>query len=60
MTRGVTGKYDELIAQGITPVRRWGQPEDMGDVVAALASGKFDFCAGQIIDADGGFHIQRL
>lgn len=60
MTRGVTGKYDELIAQGITPVRRWGQPEDMGNVVAALASGKFDFCAGQIMDADGGFHIQRL
>ena len=60
MTRGVTAKYDELIGQGLTPLPRWGQPEDMGDVVAALASGKMDFAAGQVIDADGGFHIRRL
>ena len=51
---------DKLIAEGITPIRRWGQPEDIGNMVAALASGKFDFAAGQIIDADGGFHIRRL
>lgn len=60
MTRGVTAKYDELINQGLTPLPRWGQPEDMGDVVAVLASGKMDFAAGQVIDADGGFHIRRL
>jgi len=60
MTKTVTSKYDKLIGEGVTPIRRWGQPEDIGNMVAALASGKFDFAAGQIIDADGGFHIRRL
>lgn len=60
MTAGVREKYDKLIAEGLTPIKRIGTPEDIGKAVAALASGAFDFCTGTVIHDDGGFHIQRL
>lgn len=60
MTAGVHEKYERLIAGGITPIKRFGLPSDIGNAVAALASGAFDFCTGQVIHEDGGFHLQRL
>lgn len=60
MTFGVMDKYEKMIGEGLTPIRRFGYPEDIGKAVGALASGAFDFCTGQVIHADGGFHIQRL
>ncbi len=60
MTREVTALYDELIAKGISPIKRWGEPEDVGRAVAGLASGDFEFGTGSVIYADGGMHIQRL
>ncbi len=60
MTAAVTEKYDALIAEGITPIRRWGQPEDVANAVGAIASGKLDFATGTVLDVDGGFHVQRL
>ena len=61
MTEGVQEKYDRLILEeGITPIRRWGQPEDIGACVASVARGDFPFSTGQVFDVDGGFHIQRL
>jgi NAD(P)-dependent dehydrogenase (short-subunit alcohol dehydrogenase family) len=60
MTAGVKDKYDRLIADGITPIKRWGQPEDIGKAIAAIAAGSMPFSTGQVIDVDGGFHIRRL
>lgn len=60
MTEVVTEKYDKLIAQGITPFRRWGEPEDVAKCVLAVAKGYLDFSTGTAINADGGFHIKRL
>ncbi len=60
MTSAVKDKYDKLIAEGITPVKRWGQPEDIAKVVGAIAEGKLDFSTGQVINVDGGFHFRRL
>jgi NAD(P)-dependent dehydrogenase (short-subunit alcohol dehydrogenase family) len=60
MTSGVTEKYDRLIADGLTPIRRWGQPEDVARAVVALAEGYFPFSTGEIINVDGGFHMRRL
>lgn len=60
LTAGVKDKYDKLIAEGITPIQRWGQPEDIGKAIVAIAEGYLPFSTGQIIDVDGGFHIQRL
>jgi NAD(P)-dependent dehydrogenase (short-subunit alcohol dehydrogenase family) len=53
-------KFGKLIEEGITPIKRFGTPQDIGECVAALCSGQLDFATGQVIDADGGFHIRRL
>lgn len=60
MTACVKEKYDRLIADGLTPVGRIGQPEDVALAVSALASGSFDFCTGTVVNADGGFSVRRL
>ena len=60
MTTVVKDKYDKLIAEGLTPTQRWGQPEDIGKVVGAIAEGRLDFSTGQVINVDGGFHLRRL
>ena len=59
MTSKVKEK-DKLIAEGITPIKRWGTPEDIADAVLVIASGKLGFVTGQVINVDGGFHIRRL
>jgi 3-oxoacyl-[acyl-carrier protein] reductase len=60
MTKVVTEKYDKLIAEGLTPIQRWGLPEDIGRAVGAIAEGRLDFCTGQVLNVDGGFHLRRL
>jgi len=60
MTAPVREKYDRLIAEGLTPIRRWGQPEDVAAAVAMLVSGALAFSTGERINVDGGFHIRRL
>lgn len=61
MTRVVREKYDRLIhQQGITPIRRWGQPEDISRAVVAIAEDYFPFSTGEVINVDGGFHLHRL
>lgn len=60
MTAAVTAKYDKLIAEGITPIKRWGEGEDVAKCVLAAASGLLDFGTGTILNADGGFHLRRL
>jgi len=60
MTAPVKAKYDKLIADGLWPIRRWGQPEDVAKAVAAIVLDYFPFSTGQRIDVDGGFHIRSL
>jgi 3-oxoacyl-[acyl-carrier protein] reductase len=60
MTASVKAKYDGLIAEGLTPIPRWGTPEDVGRAVAAVATGMFPFSTGEVINVDGGFHLRRL
>lgn len=60
MTAGVTTKYDKLISEGLCIQPRWGEPEDVGRVVAALAKGDFMYSTGQVIMVDGGMTIPRL
>jgi 3-oxoacyl-[acyl-carrier protein] reductase len=60
MTRVVREKYDRLIAEGLTPIRRWGQPGDVACAVVALAEGCLPFSTGEVINVDGGFHLRRL
>jgi NAD(P)-dependent dehydrogenase (short-subunit alcohol dehydrogenase family) len=60
MTAPVKEKYDKLFADGLTLERRWGQPEDVGRAVAALARGDFPYATGQVVNVDGGMMIGRL
>lgn len=60
MTAGVREKYQKMIDEGVTPIRRFGRPEDVADCVMAAASGRLDFATGQVLNADGGFHLRRL
>ena len=60
MTAKVKEKYEKLISEGITPIKRMGQPEDIGKCVASIAEGNFDFCTGTVIDCDGGFNVRCL
>ncbi len=60
MTAPVQGKYDQLIAGGLTLQERWGEPDDVGRVVAALARGDLPYSTGQVILVDGGLTVPRL
>lgn len=56
----VKEKYDKLISEGISPIRRWGRPEDVGKAVAAIAQDLLPFSTGEVLYVDGGLHIERL
>jgi 3-oxoacyl-[acyl-carrier protein] reductase len=60
MTSVVKEKYDALIADGLTPIKRWGQPADVANAVSVVCSGMLNFSTGEVINVDGGFHIRRL
>ena len=60
MTAGVRERYDRLINEGLTPIRRWGKPDDVGLAVAAVAAGALPFSTGEVINVDGGFHLRIL
>ncbi len=60
MTAPVKAKYDKLFAEGLSPIRRWGTPEDVGRAVAALALDYLPYSTGEVINVDGGFHFRRL
>jgi NAD(P)-dependent dehydrogenase (short-subunit alcohol dehydrogenase family) len=60
MTEPLRENYDRLISEGLTPIRRWGTPEDVGKAVAAIAQDLLPFSTGEVINVDGGFHLRRL
>ena len=60
MTSKARDKYDKLISQGLTPIKRWGKPEDVARAVIAITKGYLPFSTGEVINVDGGFHLRRL
>ena len=60
MTAGAKQKYDKLIGEGLTPIRRWGTPADVAQAVAACVAGELKFSTGEVINVDGGFHLRIL
>ena len=60
MTGPVKEKYDKMIADGLTPIARWGKPDDVARAVVAVATDAFPFSTGEVINVDGGFHLRRL
>jgi 3-oxoacyl-[acyl-carrier protein] reductase len=60
MTGPVREKYERLIAEGLVPIARWGTPEDVGRIVAAIAENRLHYSTGEVINVDGGFHIRQF
>lgn len=60
MTATVEEKYNKLFADGAFPIARWGQPEDVANIVSLFCSDKVLYTTGNYLDVDGGFHIQTL
>jgi NAD(P)-dependent dehydrogenase (short-subunit alcohol dehydrogenase family) len=61
MTAAVKEKYDRLIFDDdLTPIQRWGKPEDVGKAVLAIALDLLPFSTGEVINVDGGFHLRHL
>jgi 3-oxoacyl-[acyl-carrier protein] reductase len=60
MTAAVRDTYDRRIAEGLVPDRRWGRPDDVGRVVAALVRGDLPYATGTVVHVDGGLSIPRL
>jgi NAD(P)-dependent dehydrogenase (short-subunit alcohol dehydrogenase family) len=52
--------YEEKIAAGLLPQRRMGEASDIAKCVRAVADGLLDYSTGQVINADGGFHLRSL
>lgn len=52
--------YAQRAREGLTLFPRVGQPEDMGRIIASLASGKLPYTTGQVISADAGMLVPRF
>jgi NAD(P)-dependent dehydrogenase (short-subunit alcohol dehydrogenase family) len=60
MIASVAGVYEQRIADGLLPQRRMGEPSDVAAAVRAIADGRLDYCTGQTLHVDGGFHLRIL
>jgi len=60
MTAPVADRYDQRIADGLVPARRWGTPADIAQTILPLVRGDFAFATGAVIPVDGGLSIHRL
>lgn len=60
MTAPVIEMYRKRAQDGLTLFPRVGQPEDMGAIIASLASGKLPYTTGQVISADAGLLVPRF
>lgn len=54
MVKPAKAKYDALIAGGMTVIKRFGTPEEVGRIALTLANGLLPYTSGQAIQADGG------
>ncbi|GAA5235022.1 3-ketoacyl-ACP reductase [Verticiella sediminum] len=60
MNEAVWDTYGQAIANGVSPTRRWGTPDDVAQVISSVARGLMPFCTGTTIPVGGGLHIHRL
>src|SRR5699024_9608563 len=60
MTKVAELKYDKLVEEGSTSIKRWRLSNDIGMAVSALTDFKFIYTPGQVIKVDGGSTLQSL
>ena len=59
MTAPSKARYDKLIDDGLTVIKRFGRSEEIGRIATTLAKGLLPYTAGQIIQADAGLLTVR-
>jgi NAD(P)-dependent dehydrogenase (short-subunit alcohol dehydrogenase family) len=59
MTAPSKAKYDRLIEDGLTVIKRFGKPEEVARIAVTLASGLLPYTTGQVIQADAGLLTVR-
>ena len=59
MTAPSKVRYDKLIEEGLTVIRRFGRPDEVGRIALTLAQGLLPYTSGQIIQADAGLMMVR-
>jgi NAD(P)-dependent dehydrogenase (short-subunit alcohol dehydrogenase family) len=59
MTAPSKARYDKLIDDGLTVIKRFGRPEEIGRIAVTLATGLLPYTSGQIIEADAGLLTVR-
>jgi len=60
LTAPVIDSYRQRARDGLTLFPHIGQPEDIGNIVATLASGGLAYTTGQVISADAGMLVPRF
>lgn len=60
MTAPVIAQYEQRAKDGLTLFPRVGQPEEIGAIIATLASGRLPYTTGQVISADAGMLVPRF
>ena len=55
----VKAKYHKLIDEGLTAIKRFGQPEDVACVASTMAQGLLPYTVGEAISVDGGLLTVR-
>ena len=61
MSAPVRDKFTAMIEAGATPIRRWGEPEDVGTHGCQVSRpARCPTAIGQPINVDGGLLVHRL
>lgn len=61
MTAAVSDLYQRRIAdEGLTLLPRMGQPDDVGRVIATLATGELPYTTGHVVSVDAGMLVSRF
>jgi len=60
MTAANRDRYTRQFAEGLTPIRRWGTAQDVGQAVRALVQGALPYSTGDVINVDGGYHLRKF
>jgi len=60
MTKVSEARLDQLIKDGISPIKRWGESEDVAQTVVTAAEGRLPFAVGQTLVVDGGLTVKAF
>lgn len=60
MTKAVIDSYRKRAEEGLCLLPRVGQPEELGMVIASLATNRIPYTTGQVISVDGGMLVPRF